>query len=72
MNALALDVIQTALKSAAGEFDSLADVLNYLGETADDEGLRILLMQLSDRATGAQADILRVLEGSEAAPGGEL
>lgn len=65
-----MNPMQTALKAAADEFDSLAGVLSYLGETADDQGLRILLIQLSDRATRAQADILRVLKGSEATPGG--
>lgn len=70
-----MELMRTALKDAAGEFDSLSAVLNYLGETADDQGLRMLLIQLSDRAVAAQADINRVLEGSEAAqlaqiPGG--
>lgn len=61
------DVLEAVLEAAAREFDNLAEALNYLSETAGDQGLRMLLIQLSDRASVARTDILEVLEGDEVA-----
>jgi hypothetical protein len=44
------DLTSIAVECLCDRLDDLASGLNYLAETAADPGLKILLMDLSDRA----------------------
>ena len=57
-----LDPRCEALKDAARTFDNLARSLDYLAETANDKGLRLLLIGLSNQASAAQESINELLE----------
>ena len=60
-----MNPMQSALKDAARTFDNLAQSLDYLAETANDKGLRLLLIGLSNQASAAQESIIELLGDAE-------
>jgi hypothetical protein len=53
----------STLQGAHRALQSLAYALNYLAESANDPGLREVLILLSDRANQAEDDLAGVLGG---------